>query len=204
MSELATTAWHHVPTTDPVMIRRFVTFHCDNLPLRPGRVRQRVALRVESLRKPLHSCDSNAGTVVAKRDGMSQITDKEYRILLVDDDDEVRKALTKLLQHEGYSVTAQPDVTSAVRCLAGNEETFDLVISDVVMPDINGMEFLHLLKADIPDLPVILITAFGDLGGYYKSRSKGAAAYLCKPLEIEAFLDTVRRALKHRPVVQGR
>ncbi|MCG3148259.1 MAG: C4-dicarboxylate transport transcriptional regulatory protein DctD [Verrucomicrobiae bacterium] len=129
---------------------------------------------------------------------MKETPNEDIRILVVDDDDELRVAITKLLQHEGYSVTAHPDVTSAARCLAGNEAMFDLVITDVVMPDISGMEFLQLLQADVPDLPVILITAFGDLGDYYKSRAKGAIAYLCKPLEMDMFLDAVRRALKHR------
>jgi len=128
---------------------------------------------------------------------MNETPNNDSRILLVDDDDEVRKALTKLLQHEGYSVVEQPDVNSAVRCLAKDISPFDLVITDVLMPDTNGMEFLRRLRADFPSLPVIVITAFGDWEQYGNAIHKGAVAYLCKPLEPDEFLGAVQAAL-HR------
>lgn len=129
---------------------------------------------------------------------MNQTTLQPFRILVVDDDEEIRTAITKLLQKDGYSVTTQADALGAVRCLARSEEPFDLVITDVVMPGLSGMELLRLLKAESSDQPVIIITAFGDGFDYTKARSKGAFEYLCKPLENDVLLSVVRRALKRR------
>jgi DNA-binding NtrC family response regulator len=116
-------------------------------------------------------------------------------ILVVDDDAEMLKALTHALQTEGYSVVARPDATSAIEFIQAGTEPFDLVITDVAMPGMRGTTFLAALKTAQPELPVILITAFGDWGQYEQAMREGACEYLTKPIDKSALLAAVRRAL---------
>ncbi len=116
-------------------------------------------------------------------------------ILLVDDDAELLKALTKVLEKENYAVIAQPDAGSAINYINSSHQKFDLVLTDVSMPGIKGTAFLSTVKAAFPRIPVILITAFGDWGQYMEAVRNGAFEYLSKPLEKAELLAVVRRAL---------
>ncbi len=120
-------------------------------------------------------------------------------ILLVDDDVELLKALTKVLEKEGYAVVAQPEALSAMRHVNETKAQFDLVITDVSMPGLSGTAFLAAIKKALPAVPVIIITAFGDWGSYMDALRNGAFAYLNKPLERTELINTIRRALAHRP-----
>jgi DNA-binding NtrC family response regulator len=120
---------------------------------------------------------------------------KSASILLVDDDVEVLKALTKVLEKEGYDVVPQPDAGSAMRYVNETQRTFDVIITDVSMPGMKGTSFLAAIKAAFPKIPVILITAFGDWGQYMDALRGGAYEYLNKPLDKNELLATVRRAL---------
>jgi DNA-binding NtrC family response regulator len=120
-------------------------------------------------------------------------------ILLVDDDPELLKALSKVLQREGYRVIAKSDAVSAVDYLGDTDERFDLVITDVSMPGMKGTTFLTVLKTAFPDLPVILITAFGDWGQYGKALREGAFDYISKPFDKAELLAVIRRAVNRQP-----
>lgn len=116
-------------------------------------------------------------------------------ILLVDDDPEVLKALTKVLEKEGYEVAAYTDARLAIRFINETKKRFDLVITDVSMPGMKGTTFLAAVKAAFPFVPVIIITAFGDWGEYMEALREGAYEYLSKPLDKAELLAAVRRAL---------
>jgi len=116
-------------------------------------------------------------------------------ILLVDDDAEVLKALTKVLEKEGYEVGAYTDARAAISFINETKKRFDLVVTDVSMPGMNGTAFLTAVKAAFPQTPVIIITAFGDWGEYMEALRVGAFEYLSKPLEKAELLAVVRRAL---------
>jgi DNA-binding NtrC family response regulator len=120
---------------------------------------------------------------------------KSVSILLVDDDVEVLKAFTKVLEKEGYEVIPHPDAPSAMRFVNETQRRFDLVITDVSMPGMKGTSFLAVIKAAFPKIPVILITAFGDWGQYMEALRGGAYEYLNKPLDKNELLTTVKRAL---------
>ena len=120
-------------------------------------------------------------------------------ILLVDDDEQLRVALRKLLQAEGYAVVAMPDALNAIHYIEANPMCFDLVVTDVSMPGINGMTLLTVVKTAFPDVPVIIITAFGTWGEYSTAIRNGVFEYLYKPLEPDEFLDSVRRAVSRTP-----
>ncbi len=116
-------------------------------------------------------------------------------ILLVDDDTELLKALTKVLEKENYEVVAQPDAVSAIKLVNSSQQKFDLVITDVSMPGMKGTTFLAAVKTAFPAVPVIVITGFGDWGQYMEALREGAFEYLSKPLDKSALLSTVQRAL---------
>jgi DNA-binding NtrC family response regulator len=120
---------------------------------------------------------------------------KTASILLVDDDVEVLKAFTKVLEKEGYAVVPQPDAPSAMHYVNETKKCFDLVITDVSMPGMKGTSFLTAIKTAFPRVPVIIITAFGDWGQYMEALRGGAYEYLNKPLDKNELLATVRRAL---------
>ncbi|MCS7048726.1 MAG: response regulator [Verrucomicrobiae bacterium] len=116
-------------------------------------------------------------------------------ILLVDDNTELLTALTKVLEKEGYRVTALPTADRAVEYMNTTNQRPDLIITDVSMPGMKGIEFLSIVKNVFPNIPVILITAFGEWDQYMDALRRGAFAYLSKPIEKNELLTTVRRAL---------
>lgn len=118
-------------------------------------------------------------------------------ILLVDDDVELLKALTKVLEKENYEVIPQPDADSAIAYLNTARKKFDLVLTDVSMPGMKGTAFLSVVKNILPHIPVVVITAFGDWGQYMDAVRSGAFEYLSKPLEKSELLKVVRRALSN-------
>lgn len=118
-----------------------------------------------------------------------------HRILLVDDNAELLLALTKILEKEGYVITAKPDAESALDYLRHAPQKPDLVISDVSMPGLKGTDLLTTVARDWPQLPVILITAFGEWDQYMEALRAGAFAYLPKPIDKTELLATVGRAL---------
>lgn len=115
--------------------------------------------------------------------------------MLVDDDVEVLRALTKVLEKDGFTVSAHSSATAAVRFVNESKQRFDLVITDVSMPGMKGTTFLSAVKTAFPKVPVIIITAFGDWGQYMETLRNGAYDYLDKPLDKDVLLAAVRRAL---------
>lgn len=114
-----------------------------------------------------------------------------FRVLLVEDDDALREALCETLELEDVPVTAAADGPSAMACLDG--EWPSLVISDIQMPNWDGLELLRRIRSRRPGLPVMLMTAFGSVPQAVAAIREGAVDYLVKPVEAEQLLDRVRR-----------
>ena len=109
------------------------------------------------------------------------------RVLVIDDEAEIRRNLTIGLTQEGYSVLACPDGISAIHELNGAREkgiAYDYLVTDIFMPDIDGLKILKVIKIQYPDLPVLVITGFGDEGLKLTSLSEVNTGYLDKPFEI--------------------
>lgn len=115
-------------------------------------------------------------------------------ILLVDDDQEFRKAMKKMFEKSGYIVTVAADGQKALGALS--EKSFDLIISDLRMPNLNGMELMEELKRRKINLPVIFITAFGEVESYMDLMNLGAFEYINKPVKGQEILGVVRKALE--------
>jgi len=115
------------------------------------------------------------------------------RILVVDDDAEMRALLLELLRHEG----CDPDQASngAEALIRLRTESFAAIVLDKNMPGLSGLDLLPGLRKICPETPVILITAFGDVETYVDAMEKGASAYLFKPFGMEELLQALRQAL---------
>ena len=118
------------------------------------------------------------------------------RLLIVDDDGEMRDLLRKVLEKEGYRVSVAGDGREALAMLARG--TFDLVVTDMLMPHDGGLELLQILHHVHPTLPVIIVTAFGDWHSYTRALELGAAAFISKPLRMSELIAAVHNALAGR------
>jgi len=119
-------------------------------------------------------------------------------ILIVDDEQSMRDFLTILLQKEGYEVETRADGANALRCL--EDKTFDLVISDIRMPGIGGLDLLHSIKEKYPTLPVILITAFVSPDDAVAAMKDGAFDYISKPFNVVEIKSIIRSATARKGV----
>lgn len=115
------------------------------------------------------------------------------RILVVEDDDDNRGIVVKILTGEGYSTLEATDGRAAI-ALARREHP-DLIIMDLAMPDLDGWETSRRLKADpkSADIPIIALTAFAMRGDEERARKAGCDAYLSKPCRPQAIREAVRR-----------
>lgn len=116
------------------------------------------------------------------------------RVLIIDDEPEIRRNLTVGLTQEGYTAVACPDGISAIHELnkASNEGTgYDYLVTDIFMPDIDGLKILKVIKNQYPDLPVLVITGFGDERLKYTALSEHNTAYLDKPFEISDLVEAL-------------
>ncbi|MBZ4415103.1 sigma-54 dependent transcriptional regulator [Myxococcus sp. RHSTA-1-4] len=122
------------------------------------------------------------------------------RILVVDDDPQARDLLQRLLGVLG-TVTQAPDPKRAAERLA--EGSFDLVMTDMAMPEPgDGLKVLQAVKTHLPDTPVIVVTAFGNIEGALDSIQQGAFDYLAKPFDVDAILRVAKRALEQKRLVE--
>lgn len=115
-------------------------------------------------------------------------------ILLIEDEARLRDNLRTLLQSEGYLVTVAQNGAEGIKRLG--QESFDLVITDLVMPEIDGFQVLEYLKAYSPETVVVVMTAYVSAGSVIDALRKGAYDYLSKPFEFDLMKATIARALE--------
>ncbi len=116
------------------------------------------------------------------------------RLLVVDDEESIREFLEIMLKKEGYEVTCAEDGAKAKDLLA--KKTFDMVISDLQMPNVTGIELLKFVKEAYPDLVFMLITAFGTTESAVEAMKMGAYDYLTKPFKIDEVRLNIQNALR--------
>jgi DNA-binding NtrC family response regulator len=112
-------------------------------------------------------------------------------VLVVDDDAAMLRALQKVLAGEGASVATASWAGEIMERLDENQGRFDLIITDLRMPILNGESVLRAVKAALPEVPVIVITAFGSPEKQAECRKDGAAAFLEKPLDTPQLLAAI-------------
>jgi DNA-binding NtrC family response regulator len=112
--------------------------------------------------------------------GVVMKTNKKKGIFIVDDDAEMTSLLKDYLKEDGYEVYSAENGSEAL--ILASKNAFDLIITDIRMPGLTGMDILPGLRKLRPGVPIIAITAFGSLEMYHKSLGRGATAYLEKPI----------------------
>ncbi len=122
----------------------------------------------------------------------------KVRVLVVDDEGSARKALKDLLSAKGYEVDLAADGVAALERIA--EVPPDVVVTDLDMPRMTGMDLLKELHAREPELPVLVATSAVDLGSAVAAMRAGAADYLTKPIDFDALVVSVERAIEHRDI----
>ena len=120
------------------------------------------------------------------------------RILVVDDEEAIREVMCAMLGAAGYRCTPAASGSEALDLLASSGAEFELMISDLMMAEMQGDILLELAKQKFPEMPVIMVTAVCDLSVALDSIRNGAYDYLTKPFDRGQLLDRVRRALEHR------
>lgn len=123
----------------------------------------------------------------------------QSHILVADDEPNLRKVLSALLTREGYDVVTAQDGEDALEKVHRLADALDVVITDLRMPKVDGMEVLSTVNRRFPQIPVVLITAFGSVGQAVEAVKAGAFDYVEKPFEQEQIRNVVQKA-----VAQGR
>jgi two-component system response regulator HydG len=164
--------------------------------------------RTES-HKPLgkHSMDrassekpSHSGATLDKHSGDKPKVENpsmhKARILVVDDEPSARSGLEKLLASEGYAIRTAADGNGALEMSL--EVPPDVVVTDLRMPGMDGLDLLARLRERDPQLPVIVVTAFGDVASAVAAMRAGAADYITKPIDLDQLSLGIERALERR------
>ena len=115
-------------------------------------------------------------------------------ILVVDDEENAREGLSKILSKEGYRVDTAPNGKEAIDNL--KRQRYDLVITDMRMPLMDGFEVLREIKKMDENIGVIMITAYGEVDTYLEAMNAGATEYLNKPINSDELVQVVRNCLR--------
>lgn len=120
-------------------------------------------------------------------------------ILIIDDEKSIRKTLTEILSYEGYKIDEAGDGEEGLKKFSDN--TYDVVLCDIKMPRLDGIEFLEKAKSINPDVPVIMISGHGNIDTAVEAVKKGAFDYISKPPDLNRLLITLRNALDKQTLV---
>jgi putative nucleotidyltransferase with HDIG domain len=130
-------------------------------------------------------------------DTLTQSVMPQDRILVVDDEETIREIVCAMLSGAHFETRRAASGVEAMAVLESGEE-FDLVLSDMLMAEMDGAALLERAKEKFPDVPVVMVTAVSDIQVALQALRHGAYDYLTKPFEREQLLATVRRALENR------
>ncbi len=114
-------------------------------------------------------------------------------ILIIDDEKAIRKTLTEILSFEGYKIEEAADGEEGLRKF--KEKNYDLVLCDIKMPKLDGIEFLQKAGESNPDIPIIMISGHGNIETAVEAVKKGAYDYISKPPDLNRLLITIRNAM---------
>jgi DNA-binding NtrC family response regulator len=116
------------------------------------------------------------------------------RILIIDDDENIRKVLQAILEDEGYIIETAETAKKGIE--KSEKAFFNLALIDVRLPDMEGIELLSKLRSTKPKMRKIIVTGYPTLQNAISAVNKGADAYVMKPFEVEKILQTIREQLK--------
>ena len=120
-------------------------------------------------------------------------------ILIIDDEKAIRNTLSEILSYEGYKIDDAADGEEGFRKF--KEKNYDVVLCDIKMPKLDGLEFLEKARAVNPDVPIIMISGHGTIETAVEAVKKGAFDYVAKPPDLNRLLITIRNALDRQTLV---
>jgi DNA-binding response OmpR family regulator len=120
--------------------------------------------------------------------------DNNVRILIVDDDENIRKTTQTILEDEGYIVDLATTGNEAIELT--QEKTYNIALLDIRLPDIEGVELLKLIKDNVPKTRKIMVTGYPSMQNAILALNKNADAYLIKPVGVEKLLSCVKEQLR--------
>ncbi len=118
------------------------------------------------------------------------------QILLVDDDAQIRLSLSEALDDFGFNVELAESAEDALSKIASSKP--QVVLSDIRMPGMDGLELLKLLRERVPDVDVVLMTAFDDMPTVVSAMREGAFDFLVKPVNLDELEEVLKRALEDK------
>lgn len=125
---------------------------------------------------------------------------RDFKILVVDDDDVVREVMSSLLSNEGFSVAKAADGLEAINIL--RTEDMHLVITDLRMPGADGLDVLKRAIRNNPDCAVVILTAFGTIDTALNAIHEGAYDYLTKPFKVQEIIALTEKAYKRTLLIK--
>ena len=121
------------------------------------------------------------------------------RVLVVDDEKVIREILADFLSLEGFQVTVAFDGVDALKQLSSSP--FDMVISDLKMPNMGGLELLEHIQSEYEDILTVIMTGFGTVETAIEAMKKGAYDYILKPFKVEEVVHIVRRGFEKQRLI---
>ena len=124
------------------------------------------------------------------------------KILIIEDEEAIRRVLTKILKEENrsYDIFEASDGLLAIEFIKNQD--FDLILCDIKMPKMDGLEVLEVTKKIKPDIPIVMISGHGDLETAVETMRHGAYDYISKPPDLNRLLNTVRNALDRKKLIK--
>ncbi|MGO9951734.1 MAG: sigma-54-dependent transcriptional regulator, partial [Dissulfurispiraceae bacterium] len=119
-----------------------------------------------------------------------------FKILVAEDEEITLKHLVAILKGEGYETSGTLNGQDALRMIEG--EYFDLLITDIKMPGMGGLELLSIVKSKYPEIEVIIITGFGTIGSAVEAIKNGAIDYLTKPFDLDELIIRVKKIYEQK------
>lgn len=121
------------------------------------------------------------------------------RVLVIDDERPIRNTLKEILEYENFKVDDAADGNEALSLIAKNK--YDLILSDIKMPKMDGLELLEKIQSQQPDVPIVMISGHGNIDTAVEALKKGAYDYIAKPIDMNRLLVTVRNAFDKKELV---
>jgi len=148
-----------------------------------------------TVRLPLLSGEAKVSLAVPPKASESPAAARVLRILLVEDHADTAKVMRRLLAHKGHTVEIAPNVASALQLAA--KQPFDLLLSDLGLPDGSGLDLMIALRAKGLKMPGIALSGYGQEGDIEQSRKAGFAAHMVKPVSLPLLEETIAKIVRH-------
>ncbi len=126
----------------------------------------------------------------------------DHHILIVDDEEDIRKIVRLQLSDTRFEILEAEGAEQAIELLKANALTVDVIICDVRMPKISGVEAVDYFRRNFPSTPVLVLTGFPDLNLAVGFMKEGVLDYLVKPVEKETLIEAVENAARQRKIFE--